>query len=523
MRYSIVRWARVVLVVAVLAVAGQSTARAQSLSNPEACTGQMLDMMTDAMVISYGIGDMMCMPMMGMCEQMMGEFFSMILDSPELTMEFMDCAHANPELIYVMLDTIDANPELFYEMGSIMGMSCAFTLKLAYMAQDNRDLRDFFFGRITDHVYRNLTIALLCEPPEVAEQMGIAMEMSGADHLWPGSAFFHVLNNLGTDTDNLDANELANERLLLAFFRDVPAASSFLNTLGQLDEEVAGLVLGIFFLGEQRGPYDFLVVHDDQAYLHAYAMIRAIADGVLPHYNVDEPPDPSASTPANQLLGQMLPMFMTEEGGLSPYGLAFFRALRTGAEVYCDPWSQQLMAFFATLFPPEMMMAMPDANPDAPGPRSTYTGEEYPYPDVCTAATCAAVSPELCATPEECEATGANWCAGWCRADPCSTCASSAPELCATPEDCEATGSNWCAGWCMTDACPDTGDDPVIPDDPSDDDPSDTGGGQPGTDDDSLGSGDSESGGCAALQPGSPLQLWLLPLAWIAYRRRRML
>jgi len=417
----------------------------------------MVDMMTDGMVFIYLHTADLCF---GLCDQAMGEFFMMVLDNKSLTMDFMACAESNPELIKMMIRVVSTNSEILPRMAEIMAEDCDFPATFVSMASWHGELRRFFFNALDDQLYQALTRSMLCEPPDIVQILGSIMEEEAALEMRRGRPFWEVYMNLGSSALDTDANELADERMFYAFLHNTTAAHSMFRAMGSMGEAEQAAVLDFMFLGRSHGragPQE----HPRQAYFNIYAITEAFMTGVAPLYEMEAPPDPQSENPANALLGRMLQFLiqMDEQGQIinfSPYAALFFRALRSGAEIHCDPYSLGMMQFMAGLFPLEIFATLPPPNPDAPSPRD-YKNLGAPLDYQCPAPECSLFAPMLCGDEASCLSAGLSWCGGECMPlsrCPEPECGSQSPESCGDIWSCYAMNLSWCEQGCQTEPCP---------------------------------------------------------------------
>ena len=423
------------------------------LPTPEACTGQITDMMTDGMVFMYMNTAWMCM---GICDQAMGVFFMEVLESKNITMEFMECAEANPELIDVMIRITDRNDEVLERMGELIRTDCEFAEQFVSMATWWDNLRGYFFYALNDQLYNSLTYAMLCEPPELVRDLGEIMVDDLQNEMKQARPFWEVFMNLANENVDTDANEMADERMLYSFMRDPQAATYLFSALNTLEEFEQNAMLQFMFNGQTNNRAGD-VIHPNQSYYNTYAMIEAFVTGIAPLYDHTLPPDPNSSNQANALLGKMLQMLviMDAEGnvtGMTPYAQSFFQALRSGAEIHCDPYSMGMMEFMGGLFPPELFGMLPPAVEDSPGPRD-FKRDGAPLFYTCPEPTCGPRAPQLC-DQASCTSMGMSWCDGACVPAPsCGgsetpVCGPEHPELC-DQASCTSMGMSWCDGACV--------------------------------------------------------------------------
>ncbi|MBU1432421.1 hypothetical protein KKF91_17930 [Myxococcota bacterium] len=448
--------ARLATLTLTLALLAPAPAQAQ-LNNPDACSGVMIDMMTDGMVFMYLHTADLCF---GMCDQAMGVFFMAVLESSSLTMEFMECAAANPELIDMMIRIIAHNPELLDRMASIIEQDCAFPAAFIDMASWHDDLRAFFFYVLNDRLYRALTRSMLCQPPFIVETLGEMMELDAAREMRRGRPFWEVYMNMGAPEHDADANEMADERMFYAFMSNPRAAASMFEALSTMGEAEQVAVLDFMFLGRTH-TRDASQENPRQAFYNIYAITEAFMTGIAPLYDMNLPPDPRSANPANALLGQMLAILveMDAQGqliGFTPYAGSFFQALRSGAEVHCDPRCLGMMHFMASLFPLEVFARLPPADESAPSPRD-YKRDGAPLHFECPAPACGLFAPMLCADEPSCLAAGLSWCGGSClpvSQCPEMPCSPQAPDACLDIWSCFSVGLSWCNMSCQAAPCP---------------------------------------------------------------------
>lgn len=426
------------------------------LSNPGMCSDAILDMMSDGFVFAYMNGAPWCF---GVCDQAMGTFFMQVLNSKPLTLDFMECAYNNPELQDVMIRIAGTNGEVLYKMGEIMGIDCDFPASFVQMAEAYAPMKNFFFSVLNDHLYQNLTRALLCEPPAIGRGLGRILQGDAAREIYPARPMWEVLMNLGEPGLNADANELADERLVYGFFRDVESATLFFDALETMGATEQQRVLNLLFLGQTFTRVGE-VVHDDAAFFHVYAMTQAFVEGVAPSYDPTLPPDPASANPANALLGRMLQMLVTFDAmgnitGFTPYAQSFFTGIRSAAEIHCEPAAIGMMQFMAGIFPLEMFGMLPPADPSAPAPRDFKT-DGRPLSFECPPPSCGPFAPDLCATVDACEGAGLSWCGVGCMpvsACPAGMCSVADPTPCADAAECEGAGHFWCDVACSGTPC----------------------------------------------------------------------
>jgi len=398
-------------------------AAGDDLQHPEVCSGPILSMMADGAVMAYLFSPRMC----PFCpfDEMMATFMNQVLADPSLTADFLDCAAGNPELVGLMIEVAADKRSVLHGLADLVARDCRVAHKAIWLAVDDPRLGDFLLGSVDPYVLGALSYGILCEPPTVAEGMGLLMERHGDRHLGWCTPFVNVLMDLRSPDDDDDAMEMATERLLYGLVRDLSAGTHFLRALGRLPADTQAMLVDLLFLGQQRCCYAPDTDHPNQAYHNGYALIAALARSVAPHYQLDAPPDPGSAHPANALLGGFLPLLFTldPEGMPSeptPHGLAFLRALRAAAEVYCNPDALALLRFVARVFPPAMLQALPAADPEAPAPRDFHTGSGAPLGEACPAAPCSPFAPQRCNDERECAANAGRWCLDGCQVGPCA-------------------------------------------------------------------------------------------------------
>jgi len=475
-----------------------SKANAMDLPCEECCSSGIMNMMTSMGMMAYDMADFMSgmcqmMPFFGMfcpdLDQMAGEFFSGVLDDPELTLDMMYCADGNSAMLSLMMKVLDENPELMRKMAYIMSLNesedaCHFTEKFTDMALNHDNLANFFFAKIDDNLYESLTYSMLCEDRQTTENVALLMEENAEEQMQPDTRFAQVFMNIGLPDDDSDGNEMSNERLFYSVFGNINAANSFLNGMEKLEPQIMGAFMNYIFLGTQDVPEVTCewweeqyygcepqaagqLTHENQQYHNMYALMTGFNENIAPGYDETLPPDPSSDVPANALFGRMMGMMIDGENNVTPYGKSFFSAiLSTGDEPHCFVPSIDIMAMmldmitnqmipltFSDLFP--LMAEL--TNPDAPSPREFLTGSgealnscETPEP------VCSADDLSACTTASLCSDAGLNWCDGACQVASCPVdpvCDSDHLDLCNTTSACTAAGGYWCEGQCNAEDC----------------------------------------------------------------------
>ena len=421
---------------------------AQNLENPDACSSTMMDMM-EMMVFPYLNMSWMCM---GMCDQMLGEFFSQVLNDPQLTLEFMDCAAQNTMLIDLMIQITDANPELLYKMGIIAGISCEFAEKFTVLAKRHDGMKNFLFAKLDDHLYKNITISLLCEPSDVVENLGDLFRTDAKYQLIPGTNFFYVVTNLGSTNSNIDANELASERMYYTFFKNIYGSNAMLDGLDSLSTENKNGFLDFIFLGKRLTGYNRSEIHEKQRFYNNYAIMLAMVDGLFHSYNIELPPDPNSSNPSNALVGRILGLFVKYDNngnleGLTQYAESFFQSVRSAAEIHCSYEAMDFIQFLAYIFPLDMFDLMPPSDPNAPKLRNFKNDTGNEIENDCPEPGCSFFMPELCLDEQSCEAVHLTWCYNQClRVENCPdlSCNEGNHAVCQSEAECLSAGFNWC-------------------------------------------------------------------------------
>lgn len=275
-----------------------------------------------------------------MMQQAAGEFFSQVLNNPQLTIDLMHCGRGNPGLIDMMIDVINSNPELLYKMANIIDQSPLFLEEFTSLALVNDKLAAFFFAKINEPLYTAMTKSMM-ESETAVVNIGILMEENASNVMKQGTAFSRVFFDLGDADASGDGNEIANERFYYTMFKSLDGAGSFMRAMGGLSSDAQQMLMNFVFLG-QVPTYSGTVTHAGQAYYNCYAMIRAMAEGILPAFQTN-PED------AGALMQQMMPLFMTydDQGqptGLTPYGQQFFMSMMAAA-AHQDQYAGQVMQF----------------------------------------------------------------------------------------------------------------------------------------------------------------------------------
>lgn len=310
----------------------------------------------------------------GMGNAMAGEFFNQVLNSPQMTLEMIQCAKGNTGMIDMMIEVISANPALLGKMAAIMKQSTAFTEAFTDLALSDSVLAKFFFAKINSQLYEGLTMSMV-NSQQATRNVATLMKKYAKDQMKPSTPFAKLFFNIGTPGSACDGNELSNERFFYAVFSDIPSAESFLAALGSLDAATQKAMTDFVFLARQSDANGNVYNHTSEKYYYNYAFIKAFVKGIAPTYDKTQQPDPASSNPANALFGKMLPMLMTTSNGqMQPteYGIAFFQAMMAGAAAN-DPSAKGLMEFLSTLFPAAMFGMIPAPDAGAPAPRDFST------------------------------------------------------------------------------------------------------------------------------------------------------
>ena len=493
-------------------------AEAMQLPCKECCPSSIMNMMTDMGLMAYEMADFMngmcqMMPFFGMfcpdLDQMAGNFFSQVLRDPQLTMDMLACADGNDAMLAWMLKVMHENPELLHQMGTYMGMTgdgnsagCHLTEQFTDMALRHDNLKSFFFAKINDHLYQNLTKSMLCNT-DTAVNIGELMAANAQEQMQPGTPFVNAFMNMGAADNDNDGNELANERMFYAIFSNIDSANDFLDglqSLGGDSPELVGAFMDFIFLGKQQVPATTCqpwqtqgrwvyvngewvyqpgcveqpaseLIHGNQAIYNQYAIMEAFVTGVAPYYvmDPDHPPVPDSSVPANALFGRFMSMLIDAEGNMTPYAQSFFSTMATGAQVHCWQPAQQFMAMMMGLMEmgqvpftaEQFSQMMPQLiNPQAPAPRNFKddSGEALEQGECATepppAAQCGENSLAACSSEDDCLAMNGFWYEEGCHGEALPGCDEQHLDLCADEDECSSAGGFWYDSACNSSAQP---------------------------------------------------------------------
>jgi hypothetical protein len=339
------------------------------IENPTVCSSSITNMMSDMGLMAYQMADFMngfckMMPFFGsFCpdlDGMAGSFFSKVLDNPDLTLDMLACADGNSAILSFMLHVIDENPYLLTKMGDAMGETgngaskgCQLGDLFTSMATRHSNLKNFFFAKINEDLYQNYSDNVFYCETDAVLNLSKLIKNNAKQAMNEDSQFGEVLRAIhpaGTshddDSGHDHSNHVANERMFYSLFSNVDAGLNFMNGLSQLDQSDQVSMMDFLFLGriviEERTcewwdryctPVQAAVNdHPFESSMYMYAMIQAMADGVLPNYQLDaeHPPVADSDVPANALFGQFFPLMLTDDYQLNPYGISFFKSLISG-------------------------------------------------------------------------------------------------------------------------------------------------------------------------------------------------
>lgn len=344
------------------------------LENPNMCSSGITNMMSSMGLMAYSMADFMngfckMMPFFGsFCpdlDQMAGSFFSKVLENPDLTLDMLACADHNSSMLSFMLHVIDENPELLDQMGNYMGQTgegdsagktkgCILGERFTNMATRHSNLKNFFFAKINEDLYLNYSDNLFHCEGNAVEDLSILIKNNPKQAMEEDSAFGKVLRSIhpaGTDHNTPGGHDHslhdANEKMFYSIFSNVTAALNFMEGMSQIDDADRVSMLDFMFKGtihnkavtcsywdwrctpKEASTYD----HPFESAYYMYSMIKAMNDGVIPEYQLDNdtPPTTDSPIPANRLFGQFMPMMLDENGQMNEYGMSFFTALISGA------------------------------------------------------------------------------------------------------------------------------------------------------------------------------------------------
>jgi len=339
------------------------------IENPSVCSSSITNMMSDMGLMAYKMADFMngfcqMMPFFGsFCpdlDGMAGSFFSKVLDNPDLTIDMLACADGNSSMLEFMLHVIDENPSLLTKMGNAMGQTgdgtskgCTLGSMFVDMATRHSNLKNFFFAKINENLYQNFSNNVFYCESDAELNLSELIKNNAKQAMDEDSPFGTVLRAIhpagtthedGSGHDH--SNHVANERMFYSLFSNVEAGLNFMNGLSQLDQPDQISMMDFLFLGRVIIPaktcsrYDWRCTpsaevindHPFESSMYMYSMIQAMADGVLPNYQMDaeHPPVADSDVPANALFGQFFPLMLTEDYQLNPYGMSFFKSLISG-------------------------------------------------------------------------------------------------------------------------------------------------------------------------------------------------
>lgn len=353
-----------------LGAAIPATSQAIELENPNMCSSGITNMMSDMGLMAYSMANFMngfckSMPFFGMfcpdLDKMAGSFFSKVLQSPDLTLDMLACADQNPSMLSFMLHVIDKNPGLLSQMGNYMGQTgdgsskgCTLGANFTAMATRHSNLKNFFLAKINEDLYVNYADNVFYCETDVAVSLSEIIRDNPSQSMNEDSNFGRVLRSIhpaGTTHDDLEGHDhtlhVANERMFYSLFSNVQAGLNFMDGLSQIDSADQQSMLEFMFLGRIHLPektcqwWDRYCTpqealtndHPYESTYYMYSMIQAMADGILPVYQMDAdyPPVPDSSIPANALFGQFLPLMLDENMQINEFGLSFFRGIVSGA------------------------------------------------------------------------------------------------------------------------------------------------------------------------------------------------
>jgi hypothetical protein len=351
------------------ALAAPIQSQAIELENPSMCSSGITNMMSDMGLMAYKMADFMngfckSIPFFGMfcpdLDKMAGAFFSEVMENPDLTLDMLACADANPSMLDFMLHVIDENPSLLTQMGTYMGQTgdgsskgCALGELFTDMATRHDNLKNFFFAKINEDLYRNYSDNVFYCKTDTAVSLSELIKYNAKQAMAEDTPFGGVLRAIhpeGTTHDDAGghdhSNHVANERMFYSLFSNVEAGLNFMNGLSQIEQTDQKSMMDFLFLGRVVIPartcsyWDWRCTpteevindHPFESSMYMYSMIQAMADGVLPAYQLDaeHPPVADINVPANALFGQFFPLMLTEDYQINEYGMSFFKSLISG-------------------------------------------------------------------------------------------------------------------------------------------------------------------------------------------------
>jgi len=371
-----------------LGAAIPATSQAIELENPNMCSSGITNMMSDMGLMAYSMANFMngfckSIPFFGMfcpdLDKMAGSFFSKVLQSPDLTLDLLACADQNPSMLSFMLHVMDKNPALLSQLGGYMGQTgdgsskgCQLGGDFTRMATRHGNLKNFFLAKINEDLYVNYADNVFYCKTDIAVNLSLLIKDNPAQSMNEGSQFGNVLRSIhptGTTHDDPDGHDhtlhVANERMFYSLFSNVDAGLNFMSGLSQIDAADQASMLDFMFLGRIKiaevkcswwdhrcTPREAQINdHPYESSYYMYSMIQAMADGILPAYQMDadHPPVPDSSVPANALFGQFMPLMLDENMQMNAYGISFFKGLISGAMTHQWQPSQQVMGMMQGL------------------------------------------------------------------------------------------------------------------------------------------------------------------------------
>lgn len=356
--------------------------QAIELENPNMCSSGITNMMSDMGLMAYSMANFMngfckSMPFFGMfcpdLDKMAGNFFSKVLENPDLTLDLLACADQNPSMLSFMLHVIDENPPLLSQMGNYMGQTgdgeskgCLLGERFTEMATRHDNLKNFFLAKIDEELYLNYADNIFYCNTNTVVSLSELIKDNPQQSMDEDSQFGTVLRSIhppGTSHDDPGGHDhslhVANERMFYSLFSNVEAGINFMQGLSQIDQSDQQSMMEFLFLGRIKiqaktcSRYDWRCTPvEEQVYDHPYessyymySMLQAMADGILPAYQLDaeHPPVPDSSVPANALFGQFMPLMLDENNQMNVFGMSFFKGLISGALTHGWEPSQQVM------------------------------------------------------------------------------------------------------------------------------------------------------------------------------------
>jgi hypothetical protein len=279
-------------------------------------------------------------------DQLLGEFFKIVLKSDDLTDEMLRFAEHNTGIIKLLMHTVNENPELLDAMALNLERDVKFGQLFTGLAVNDEGLALFFFDKINTPLYKALTIAMV-NSRETSNNVGILMEKYGADELKEGRPFFNIFFDAGTTENDDDGNEIANQRMFYALMAEASTAAQFMLTLQNMDLEHQQLMLEFAFEGIERKDDGSTVVHANMPFFNSYAIINGLSDAIAASAAKDVP-DFDLSTVKLQDLSKFAPFMFKHDSagniiGIAKYAGNFFRALRSAEEVWGDEAATEIM------------------------------------------------------------------------------------------------------------------------------------------------------------------------------------